>query len=293
MAHHRIVIALALCATAVAQIQNQGPVKIDTGRISGAIAGHGNEISVYKGIPYAAPPVGELRWKAPRPAADWAGVRETTKFSPIPPQRQSNDPQSEDCLYLNVWTPAKSATERLPVMVWIFGGGFTYGSASTRIYDGARLAEQGVVLVTFNYRLNVLAGFAHPLLSKELSKESGKGSGDYGMLDQIAALQWVQRNIKTFGGDPGNVTIFGESAGDVAVSSLVVSPLTVGLFHKAIVESGSAATITPLDLAEETGRKLVSRMGLDNDPNLLTTLRAKPSTDLPDAQNYRGGQVID
>jgi len=278
-----------LCSAAFPQLQSQGPVKIETGRISGALTGRNNDVSVYKGIPYAAPPVGNLRWKAPQPAADWADVRETVKFSPIPPQRQSNDPQSEDCLYLNVWTPAKSASERLPVMVWIYGGGFTYGSASTRIYDGTRLAENGVVLVSFNYRLNVLAGFAHPLLSKE----SGHGSGDYGMLDLIAALQWVQRNIKSFGGDPGNVTIFGESAGGIAVSSLVVSPLTRGLFHKAIVESGSAARITPLDHAEQTGEELVKKMGLDSDPNVLATLRSKSWAEIPNAQNYRGGPVID
>ncbi|HWE52738.1 MAG TPA: carboxylesterase/lipase family protein [Bryobacteraceae bacterium] len=276
-------------ALAAGQVQSQGPVRIDTGRVSGALGGSSNTISVYKGIPFVAPPVGELRWKAPQPAKDWAGVFEATKFSPIPPQRQSADPQSEDSLYLNVWTPAKSAAERLPVMVWIYGGGFTYGSASTRIYDGVHLAEHGVVVVTFNYRLNVLAGFAHPLLSKE----SGHGSGDYGMLDQIAALQWVKRNIKAFGGDENNVTIFGESAGGISVSALVVSPLTNGLFQKAIVESGSAATITPLASAEATGKAMVSKMGLDGDPNLLATLRGKAWKDLPDAQNYRGGPVVD
>jgi para-nitrobenzyl esterase len=276
-------------AMAAAQVQAQGPVRLDTGRVSGALVGRANDISVYKGLPFAAPPVGELRWKAPQPAKDWPGVVEATKFSAIPPQRQSADPQSEDCLYLNVWTPAKAASERLPVMVWIYGGGFTYGSASTRIYDGVHLAEHGVVVVSFNYRLNVLAGFAHPLLSKE----SGHGSGDYGLLDQIAALEWVKRNIKAFGGNPDNVTIFGESAGGIAVSALVVSPLTTGLFHKAIVESGSAATLTPLANAEATGKDLVQKLGLDGDPNLLTALRGKAWKDLPDAANYRGGPVID
>ncbi len=276
-------------ALALGQVQSQGPVRLDTGRVSGALAGSATDVSVYKGIPFAAPPVGELRWKAPQPAKDWGGILEATKFSAIPPQRQSADPQSEDCLYLNVWTPAKSASERLPVMVWIYGGGFTYGSASTRIYDGVHLAERGVIVVSFNYRLNVLAGFAHPLLSKE----SGHGSGDYGLLDQIAALQWVKRNIQAFGGNPGNVTIFGESAGGIAVSTLVVSPLSEGLFQKAIVESGSAATLTPLESAEARGRELVTKMGLAGDANLLAALREKAWKDFPDAANYRGGPVID
>jgi len=280
---------LMFAALALGQVQSQGPVRLDTGRVSGGLVGSTGNVSVYKGIPFAAPPVGELRWKAPQPAKDWGGVLEATKFSAIPPQRQSADPQSEDCLYLNVWTPAKSAAERLPVMVWIYGGGFTYGSASTRIYDGVHLAEHGVVLVSFNYRLNVLAGFAHPLLSKE----SGRGSGDYGLLDQIAALQWVKRNIQAFGGNPDNVTIFGESAGGIAVSALVVSPLSDGLFQKAIVESGSAGTLTPLESAEARGKELVTKMGLSADANLLTALREKAWKDFPDAANYRGGPVID
>jgi len=279
--------------TALAQLQNQGPVKLETGRISGALTGRDNSVSVYKGIPYAAPPVGDLRWKEPQPAKDWGGVREAVKFSAIPPQRESADPQSEDCLYLNVWTPAKAADAKLPVMVWIYGGGFTYGSASTRIYDGTQLAQQGVVVVSFNYRLNVLSGFAHPMLSKEASKESGHGSGNYGLLDQIAALKWVQRNIKAFGGNSGGVTVFGESAGGLSVSALVVSPMTDGLIHKAIVESGSGARITTQDAAERNGQELVKQMGLENDPNVLATLRAKAWKDLPNAQNYRGGPVLD
>jgi len=292
MRRHSFLITCALgiaSFSALAQIQNQGPVKIDTGRVSGALTGTDNAISVYKGIPYAAPPVGNLRWREPQPAADWAGVRESVKFSAIPPQRESADPQSEDSLYLNVWTPAKSAGDGLPVMVWIYGGGFTYGSASTRIYDGTPLAGHGVVVVTFNYRLNILSGFAHPALDKE----SGHGSGNYGLLDQIAALKWVQRNIKAFGGNPQDVTIFGESAGGLSVSALVVSPMTKGLIHKAIVESGSGARLTSEDAAERTGQDLVKQMGLANDANLLATLRAKAWKDLPNAQNYRGGPVVD
>ena len=281
---------LALASfSAFAQLQSQGVVKLDTGRVSGALAGSNSDISAYKGIPYAAPPTGELRWRAPQPAPNWQGVRDATRFASICPQRPGQEPQSEDCLYLNVWSPAKTAAERLPVMLWVHGGGFTYGSGSSRIYDGTRLAEHGVVVVTFNYRLNILSGFAHPLLSRE----SEHGSGDYGLLDQIAALKWVQRNIRAFGGDPANVTLFGESAGGLSVSALVVSPQTKGLIHKAIVESGSGTRITPLDAAEKTGQEFVKKLGLDKDPNLLATLRARSWSDLPDAANYRGAPVLD
>jgi para-nitrobenzyl esterase len=228
-----ICVAALACSESVAQIQTQGPVTLDSGgQVSGALTGKNSDISVYKGIPYAAPPVGALRWKPPQPVNPWDGVRDATRFGAIQPQR-SRFPtapgarQSEDSLYLNVWTPAKRADQRLPVMVWIHGGGFTFGSSSQPLYDGTRLAEAGVVLVSFNYRLNVLGGFAHPLLSKE--SEHGV-SGNYGLLDQIAALQWVTRNIAAFGGDPGKVTVFGESAGGISVSVLMVSPRAKGLF---------------------------------------------------------------
>src|SRR5438477_2292841 len=283
-----IAVAL-LSSSALAQIQKQAPIAIDSGRISGALTGPANDISVFKGIPYVAPPVGDLRWKRPQPVAPWTGVRDATKFSPIPPQRESPQPQNEDSLYLNVWTPAKTASERLPVMFWIYGGGFTYGSSSSPLYDGTRLASHGVVVVSFNYRLNVLSGFAHPLLSNE----SGHGSGNYGLLDQIAALQWVRRNVAAFGGDPNNVTIFGESAGGLSVSALLVSPMTKGLFHKAIIESGSGAQLTTQEEAEKGGLALVKKMGLDNEPNLLAALRSKPWTAFPDATSYRGSPTLD
>jgi para-nitrobenzyl esterase len=282
-------ITMGLTLTPVAQVHSHGPVTIDSGQVSGSLVGPHNDISVYKSIPYVAAPVGDLRWREPQPVAKWTGVREATSFRPIPPQRSSPQPQNEDSLYLNVWTPAKTSAERLPVMVWIYGGGFTYGSSSGAIYDGTRLSAHGVVVVSFNYRLNVLSGFAHPLLSKE----SGHGSGNYGLLDQIAGLNWVQRNIKAFGGDPGNVTIFGESAGGLSVSALLVSPMTKGLFHKAIIESGSGAQLTTLQSAERDGEALVKRMGLEGAPNLLASLRAKPWADIPDAQNYRGAPVLD
>ncbi|MBZ5612036.1 MAG: carboxylesterase family protein [Acidobacteriia bacterium] len=277
------------CSTAFAQLQTQGALKLDTGRVSGAVTGAANDISAYKGISYAAPPTGELRWRAPQPAKNWDGVRDATKFGSVCPQRPGQEPQSEDCLFMNVWTPAKAASQRLPVMVWVHGGGFTYGSGSARIYDGTRLAEHGVVVVTFNYRLNILSGFAHPLLSRE----SEHGSGNYGLLDQIAALKWVQRNIKAFGGDPSDVTLFGESAGGLSVSALVVSPQTKGLIQKAIVESGSGTRITPLASAEKTGQDYVKQLGVADDSNVLTALRAKSWQDLPNASNYRGAPVLD
>lgn len=285
----RIFTLALVTSPALAQLQSQGPVKLDTGRVSGAVVGSNNDISAYKGIPYASPPTGELRWRAPQPAKTWDTVRDATKLGPVCPQREGQEQQSEDCLFLNVWTPAKTSAQRLPVMVWVHGGGFTYGSGSSRIYDGTRLAEHGVVVVTLNYRLNILSGFAHPILSRE----SEHGSGNYGLLDQIAALKWVQRNIRDFGGDPSNVTLFGESAGGLSVSALVVSPQTKGLINKAIVESGSGSRITPLEAAEKTGQDFVKQLGLDNDSNVIGKLREKSWKDLPNAANYRGAPVLD
>jgi para-nitrobenzyl esterase len=277
------------CSAAFAQLQSHGPVKLDTGRVTGALTGSNSDISAYKGIPYAAPPTGDLRWRAPQPAHNWDAARDATKFGPVCPQREGQEPQSEDCLFLNVWTPAKTASQKLPVMVWVHGGGFTYGSGSARIYEGTRLAEHGVVVVTLNYRLNILSGFAHPVLSRE----SEHGSGNYGLLDQIAALKWVQRNIKEFGGDPGNVTLFGESAGGLSVSALVVSPQIKGLIEKAIVESGSGTRLTTLEAAEKNGQEFVKQVGLENDTAAITALRAKSWKDLPNAANYRGAPVLD
>jgi para-nitrobenzyl esterase len=204
---------------------------------SGLVRGSGADVVSFKGIPYAAPPVGPLRWKPPAPAVAWEGTREATEFCascPQPAALPGASKQSEDCLTLNIWTPAKSAKERLPVMVWIYGGGFMIGSSAQPTYDGETLARQGAVVVTFNYRLGALGFLAHP----ELSRESPQGvSGNYGLLDQIAALRWVQRNIENFGGDRRRVTIFGESAGGASVVTLLVSPLAKGLFHRAIAQS--------------------------------------------------------
>lgn len=220
-------------------------VKLDTGTVAGKTEG---PVHAFLGIPYAAPPVGELRWKRPAPPARWSGVRKAVDFGarcmqgPIYSDMVFRDPgPSEDCLNLNVWIPAQAATKKLPVMVWIYGGGFQAGSTSEPRQDGQFLAQRGVVVVSMNYRLGVFGFFAMP----ELAAESGHGSaGNYGLLDQAAALAWVHRNIAAFGGDPDNVTIFGESAGASSVSALMASPVVAGLFVKAIGESGSAFTKT-------------------------------------------------
>ena len=257
-------------------------VKTTTGTVRGATSTDGR-VRSFKGIPYAAPPVGDLRWQAPQAARSWDGVRDATEFG-----RQCMQgtifgditfphPASEDCLTLNVWTPA-SPSGTLPVMVWIHGGGFQAGAGPEPRHDGDAFVRKEVVLVTINYRLGVFGFFSHP----ELSKESGRhASGNYGMLDQVAALQWVRDNIAAFGGDPGNVTIFGESAGSFAVSALMASPVARGLFHKAIGESGAYFGSGPLDLqplpvSEQLGVKFAGVMGADS----LAALRAKPAEDV-------------
>ena len=212
-------------------------VKVHAGVVQGVAEGG---LTVYKGIPFAAPPVGELRWKAPQPVKAWQGTRPADKYAPACVQSMGGPPPSgtsEDCLYLNVWTPARSAAERLPVLVWIYGGGFNGGATSFPVHDGARLAKRGVVLVSLAYRVGVLGFFAHPELSAESPSHT---SGNYGLLDMIDGLQWISRNIAAFGGDPKRVTIFGESAGGIAVSMLCASPLARGLFHGAISQSGGS-----------------------------------------------------
>jgi len=212
------------------------------GDVEGA-ASSDSKIRIFKGIPYAAPPVKDLRWKAPQPVEGWTGVRKATEFGARCMQGhiyadmifRDNGPD-ENCLYLNVWTPADSANAHLPVMVWIYGGGFAAGAASEPRQDGENLARKGVVVVNFNYRLGIFGFFSHA----DLAKESGhNASGNYGLLDQAAALEWVKKNIGAFGGDAGNITIFGESAGSFSVSALMASPLSKDLFQKAIGESGA------------------------------------------------------
>ena len=219
------------------------PIRIKSGLIQGQPVDDRDDVYVYKGVPYAAPPVGELRWKPPRGVQNWEGIRECIEYGPSCPQPKlpapfgrDYGPYSEDCLYLNVWTGARSSEERRPVMVWIHGGGLYAGSSSTPDFDGRVLAQEGAVVVTVNYRLGVFGFLAHPELSRE---SEHKVSGNYGLLDQIAALQWVRENIAAFGGDPDRVTIFGESGGGRSVCFLMTSPLSQGLFHRAIAQSGS------------------------------------------------------
>jgi para-nitrobenzyl esterase len=273
----------ALCSLVAIPVFAAGDsVRVDTGLLSG-IAGRDPAVRVYKGIPYAAPPVGDFRWRSPKPVASWQGVRDAHEFSeqcmqtPYPATsiyRSAPQPTSEDCLYLNVWTAAKSAGERRPVMVWIHGGALTRGSGSTTAYDGESLAKKGVVLVTINYRLGVFGFLAHPELTKESDRNA---SGNYTLLDQIAALEWVKKNIGGFGGDPKLVTIFGESAGSWSVNYLMATPLAKGLFQRVIGESGGAfGPMRKLAEAEETGKKFAASVGAGS----IADLRSKPAEEL-------------
>jgi para-nitrobenzyl esterase len=225
---------LSLPAVGPGFAEQPAPIRVEQGLLQGAAE---DGLTVYRGIPFAAPPVGEFRWRVPQPAVKWDDVRKTVKFAPDPYQGDGKGNVSEDCLYLNVWTPAKSSGDRIPVLVWIYGGGFSFGSTSTPTHNGEHLARKGVVLVSINYRVGPLGFLSHPELSTESSR---KVSGNYGLLDLIAGLQWVQKNIASFGGDPNKVTIFGESAGGIAVSMLCASPLAKGLFHGAISQSGGS-----------------------------------------------------
>lgn len=265
------VAALVFAQALVAQAP--GPVHTQNGLVQGTAK---DGVTVYLGIPFAAPPVGDLRWQAPHPGPIWKGVREADKFAPgcaqIPIVNRALGldpiPVSEDCLYLNIWTPAKSASDRLPVMVWIYGGGFIGGGTAIGQYNGTNLAKKGVILVSVGYRLGPFGFLAHP----ELTAEQHGHSGNYGLMDQIAGLRWVKRNIAAFGGDPNRVTIFGESAGGISVSMLAASPLAKGLFQGAISESGgsfaparlddeSGENVPPLALAEKNGAAFLTKLG--------------------------------
>ena len=266
-------IATTLFAIGTAGAAIDEPVRLDTGMISGATTGS-PDVRVFKGIPYAAPPVGDLRWRAPKPAAHWEGTRAADQFGPVCMQG-GNQKMSEDCLYLNVWTGAKAASEKRPVMLWIYGGGYYTGSGSQPMYDGEALAKKGAVVVTFNYRLGAFGFFSHPELTKESDR---RGAANFGVMDSIAALQWVQRNIARFGGDPKHVTIFGESAGAGMVANLMTIPSAKGLFVRAMGESSawSTARIAPLSTlaeAELEGVKLADAVGAKS----LAELRAKPA----------------
>ncbi|MFI4934066.1 MAG: carboxylesterase/lipase family protein [Caulobacterales bacterium] len=270
---HGLALAATMVAMALAAAASAQTVRTEGGELQGTTA---DGLTVFKAIPFAAPPVGDLRWRAPQPAKPWTGVKSADAFAPVCTQSAAANTalglpvlaSSEDCLYLNVWSPAKSAAERLPVMVWIYGGGFTSGGTALPTYSGEFLAKKGVVVVSIAYRLGPFGFLAHP----ELSKESGHGSGTYGLLDQIAGLKWVKQNIAAFGGDPTRVTIFGESAGGISVSMLAASPLAKGLFQRAISESGGSfapprfaneggTNVPPLSVAEQTGASYLKALG--------------------------------
>ncbi|WP_407704835.1 carboxylesterase/lipase family protein [Tellurirhabdus rosea] len=276
---------LGLSALVYGQNEKSAPrVRTANGTVEGVVEASG--VRSFKGIPFAAPPVGELRWREPQPVQNWTGVRKADKFGPRAMQRpvfgdmnfRSNG-MSEDCLYLNVWTPAQTGKEKLPVLVYFYGGGFIAGDGSEPRYDGESMARRGIVALTVNYRLNVFGFMSHP----ELTKESPhKASGNYGLLDQAAALRWVQQNIAAFGGDPKRVTIAGESAGSVSVSAQMVSPLSKNLIAGAIGESGSllgTLSPTPLNKAEEAGTQFATMLGAKS----LADLRAIPADKLLEA----------
>jgi para-nitrobenzyl esterase len=254
-------------APAVPVTANSAVVKVVQGEVQGTSA---DGVSVYKGLPFAAPPVGDLRWRMPQPAAKWSGVRPATAFS-------STCAQAEDCLYLNVYEPADAKKAKLPVMVWIHGGAFIFGSGSA--YDGSQFARQGVIVVTVNYRLGRAGWFAHPALTAE----SPKGLlGNYGLMDQVAALNWVHDNIKAFGGDPKNVTVFGESAGAISVNYLMLAPQAKGLFQKALSESGFGRLgAKAISAVEESGVRFAEKAGVQgSNAAAAKALRALPWSEL-------------
>jgi para-nitrobenzyl esterase len=292
-------------------------VKIDSGELQGAAQ---DEVLSFKGIPFAAPPVGDLRWRAPQPVKPWTGVKPATAYGhdcmqlPFPSDAAPLGTQpDEDCLVANVWRSAQQTPGKLPVMVWIYGGGFVNGGSSPAVYDGSQFAKRGVVLVSFNYRVGRFGFFAHPALTKE----NAKGPlGNYGYMDTIAAMQWVKRNVGAFGGDPNNVTVFGESAGGMSVHMLLTSPLAKGLFQRAIIESGGGRSgVLPMrrlkeDVpngpvsAESIGVAFAKSVGIEgDDAAALAALRKVPADKVVAGLNmasmgaaaatYVGGPLID
>jgi len=283
---------LAAALTIAAPIALAGPVvTIDSGKVEGKVdAG----IASWKGIPFAAAPVGSLRWRAPQAVQPWTGVRQAISYAadcmqlPFPSDAAPlGTKPDEDCLYLNVWKPADAKGKgKLPVLVWIYGGGFVNGGSSPPTYSGAELAKQGVVVVSFNYRIGRFGFFAHPQLTQEAGQDAALGN--YGFMDQIAALQWVKRNAAAFGGDPSNVTITGESAGGMSVNFLLTSPQSRGLFAKAVVMSGGdgGTAPTPLPAAEKVGVNFATAKGIAaDDPKALDKLRALPADSVVDGLN--------
>ncbi|PHN04990.1 carboxylesterase/lipase family protein [Flavilitoribacter nigricans] len=301
----RSLLALCCCLLAVTAWSQEKIITTDKGRIEGYTSAD-NSIRIFKGIPFAAPPVGELRWKAPQPAAAWEGTRECREFGPSPVQGAPRpfmfwseeflipeSPIDEDCLYLNVWTGAPAASARQPVLVYIYGGGFRSGGSGCPIYDGEAMAQKGVVFVSINYRVGVFGFLAHPELTAESPHHS---SGNYALLDMVAALEWVQRNIAAFGGDPNNVTIAGQSAGAFAVSNLTATPLAKGLFHRAIAQSGGSFVSSPL--RSSTSLEDAEQQGLafareKLNCQSLAELRAKPAEAILNAPGGPAGPILD
>jgi len=272
-----------LAITALPYLAMDTTVKLDSGKISGAEA---SGVASFKGIPYVAPPTGDLRWRPPHTIAPWGGTRSAKDFGPVCPQppilEHKFENLSEDCLTLNVWTAANSSAEHHPVLFWIHGGANIAGSGS--ISDGSALAKQGAVVVTINYRLGPFGFLSLPSLTKESSRSS---SGNYGLLDQVQALLWVHRNIDKFGGDPQNVTIFGESAGATDVAWLMTSPLAKGLFHRAVVQS--ASVFPPFDLRRATAEQAGARLYGDN----LQALRLRSTDEIMKSAAFQTGFVFD
>ena len=292
--------AVAVCAVAIQPSFAADRVTTANGILESTEAPK-DGVRSFKGIPFGQPPVGDLRWREPQPVKNWSGVRKADQFGPRCMQRTSpgadywfrSNGMSEDCLYLNVWTPAKSDKEKLPVLVYIFGGGFQNGDGSEPRYDGGNMARKGMVAVSINYRTNIFGFFVHPELTRESPHHA---AGNYGLLDQVAALQWVRKNIAAFGGDPGRVTVAGESAGSISVSALMASPLSRGLMAAAIGESGAMISSLPpqrLADAEQNGVKF----GAAASANTLAALRAMTAEQIQDAvtkvQGFRFGTALD
>jgi len=285
---HLIILFIGLLYNLPAKTQNGPQVKVGQGTLEGY---YDSGIFTFKGIPYAAPPTGAFRWREPQPLKPWTGVKKAVQFGPRAMQRPifgdmnfRSDGMSEDCLYLNVWTPAVNSEEKLPVLVYFYGGGLMAGDGSEPRYDGESMARKGIVSVTVNYRLNVFGFFAHPELTKESPNHA---SGNYGFLDQLAALQWVKQNIAAFGGDPAKVTIAGESAGSFSVSAQMASPLTKGLFRAAIGESGAMfgnRQPAPLAEVEQQGEAFAKLVGAKD----LNALRALSAQALLEATAQKG-----
>jgi para-nitrobenzyl esterase len=292
--------AMIICAAAIPPSFARDRVKIADGMLESNAAPK-NGVRSFKGIPFGQPPVGELRWREPQPVKSWKGVRNADEFGPRCMQRTTpssdywfrSNGMNEDCLYLNVWTPAKSDKEKLPVLVYIFGGGFQNGDGSEPRYDGENMARKGMVAVSVNYRTNIFGFFVHPELTKESPHHA---AGNYGLLDQVAALRWVQANIAAFGGDPKRVTVAGESAGSISVSALMASPLSKDLMAGAIGESGamiSSLPPQPLATAEQNGVKFATAIGANN----LVALRAMTAEQIQEAlgkvQGFRFSTAMD